>query len=640
MEYRKRFGGCQESQISHRLATMSGARGRQGILRAALLILALLLVVPSGLPAQDFDDDPVTITAVASADRLAPGETLQLVLTLKIDDAFYLYQDKVTLALKDAPGFTAGEPILPEPERKFDKVMEKEVPIYNGEVMLRLPVSAGADVAEGPVTLTGVVGFQSCTESYCLMPTTVDVPVEITIDPTAKATLETAEGGAAAAVTDSEPADSAERLQGALDQDNLFLALLLCFLGGIAASLTPCVYPMIPITISVIGAKAAGGKLKGFILSLFYVLGIAITYSVAGMAAAKTGAIFGTILQNPWVVGTIASVFVLMALAMFGAFELQVPTSLSTKLGGYQGKGVFGVLAMGAITGLVASPCVGPVLVVLLTYVAQTQSMLLGFLLLFTFAVGMGLLFILIGTFSGLLMNLPTSGSWMMAVRNIFGVLMILVAFYYIAPLTPDWIFAPLLGLFLLLTGLVTGWPGGAGQTPAGTAQVWALGLRRTIGVLGVVLGTYLIVGTLVVHGFVLPPMNLAGPAVPGSGAALAPDEGVGWVHDEAEALALAAGGGKPLIIDFTADWCVACKELEAFTFSTPEVQTELERFVSAKIDFTTKTDEVKRLSGKYNIRGLPLIVFYDSRGELVDSERVIGFIDRDRMLEILEGID
>jgi thiol:disulfide interchange protein DsbD len=616
-------------------------RGRRGALWAAVLCLTMVLAVSPGVPAQDFEDEPVTITGAASADRLAPGDSLQLVFTLKIDGDFYLYQDKVTLALKDTPGFTAGDPILPEAERKYDNVMEQVVPIYRGEVKLRLPVVAGADVPDGPVTLIGVVGYQSCTSSYCLMPTTVDVPVAITIDPAAQTVLETAEGGTATeAGSDPGPADNAQGLKGALDQDNLFLALLFCFLGGIAASLTPCVYPMIPITISVIGARSAGGKLKGFILSLFYVLGIAITYSVAGMAAAKTGAVFGTILQNPWVVGGIAVVFVLMALAMFGAFELQVPTSVSTKLGGYQGRGVFGVLVMGAITGLVASPCVGPVLVVLLTYVAQTQSVLLGFLLLFTFAVGLGLLFIVIGTFSGILVNLPRSGAWMVAVRNIFGVLMILVAFYYIAPLTPDWLFAPLLGIFLLVTGLVAGWPGSAVEPPMGTGQVWAVGFRRAIGVIGVVLGIYLIVGALLIHGFVLPPMSLAGAAASGGGPAADPDAGVDWLHDEVEALARAAEDGKPLIIDFTADWCAACKELSAFTFSAPEVQAELERFVSAKIDFTAKTDEVERLSAKYLIRGLPLIVFYDSRGNLVESQRVIGFIDKDKMLAILKGVE
>jgi thiol:disulfide interchange protein DsbD len=279
------------------------------------------------------------------------------------------------------------------------------------------------------------------------------------------------------------------------------------------------------------------------------------------------------------------------------------------------------------------------VLVVLLTYVAQTQSMLVGFLLLFTFAIGMGLLFILIGTFSGILVNLPKSGAWMVAVRNIFGVLMILVAFYYIRPLTPVWVFAPLLGAFLLVTGLVTGWPGTAAEPPAGLGQVWARGFRRTVGVLGVVLGIYLIVGTLLVHGFVLPPMNLAGGGA--GGAVMAPDAGVDWLHDEPEALARAGEEGKPLIIDFTAEWCVACKELEAFTFSDPDVQAELNaRFVSAKIDCTEKTEEVERLFDKYGVRGLPTIVFYDSQGNLVEDERIIGFKDKDEMLEILRGID
>lgn len=619
MEYRKRLGGCQEIGWT---------------MRAAVLLL-LFLALAAGAGAQDFDTEPVTVTGAPSPEKAAPGGRMELVFTVKIESGFYVYQDKLTVALRGAPGFVAGDPLMPDAEVKFDKLLEQEVPIYSGTITVRLPVTVAPDAAEGPMTLVGEVGFQSCTESYCLMPTTVDVPVALTVDPAAEADDATTPSTAPAA----GGGDAASRLQGAFDQDNLWLALFFCFLGGIAASLTPCVYPMIPITISVIGARAEGGKLKGFILSLFYVLGIAITYSVAGMAAAKTGAVFGTILQNPWVVGGIAAVFVLMALAMFGAFELQVPTSVSSKLGNYQGKGIFGVLVMGAITGLVASPCVGPVLVVLLTYVAQTQSVFVGFILLFTFAVGMGLLFILIGTFSGILVNLPKSGTWMVAVRNIFGVLMILVAFYYIRPLTPDWVFAPLLGLFLLVTGLVTGWPGTAAEPPAGLGQVWARGFRRTVGVVGVVLGVYLIVGTLLVHGFVLPPMNLAGLSAGGVGT-VAPDAGVDWLHDEAEALARAEEEGKPLIIDFTADWCAACKELEAFTFSAPEVQTELQRFVSAKIDFTNRTDEVRRLSEKYNIRGLPLIVFYDSRGNLVEDQRVIGFIDEDEMMAILRGID
>jgi len=626
MEYRKQLGGCQEI----------------GWAIYAAMCLLLLLAIPGVAGAQDFDTDPVTVTGAPSAEGAAPGGALELVFTVKIESGFYVYQDKLTVGLKDAPaGYVAGEPAMPPAEVKFDKLLEKEVPIYSGTITVRLPVTVAPDAAAGPATLVGEVGFQSCTESYCLMPTTIDVPVAFAVDASAAPSsageppAEAAAAGAAGSST--EGGDTASKLQGAFEKDNLWLALFFCFIGGIAASLTPCVYPMIPITISVIGAKAEGGKLKGFILSLFYVLGIAITYSVAGMAAAKTGAVFGTILQNPWVVGGIAAVFVLMALAMFGAFELQVPTSVSSRMGGYQGKGVFGVLAMGAITGLVASPCVGPVLVVLLTFVAQTQSVFIGFILLFTFAVGMGLLFILIGTFSGILVNLPKSGTWMVAVRNIFGVLMILVAFYYIHPLTPDWLFALLLGAFLLLTGLVTGWPGTAGEPPAGLGQVWARGFRKTVGFLGVILGIYLIVGTLLAHGFLLPPMNLAG----GAGGAVAPDAGIDWLHDEPEALARARDTGKPLIIDFTAEWCMACKELEAFTFSDPEVQAELKaRFVSAKIDCTEETEDVKRLFEKYNVRGLPLIVFYDSRGELLADERVIGFIDKDEMLAILRGID
>jgi thiol:disulfide interchange protein len=235
-----------------------------------------------------------------------------------------------------------------------------------------------------------------------------------------------------------EVQDSRGEFQRTLEEQGLLAALLLVFIAGILASLTPCVYPLIPITVGIFGAKQADTRLHAFGLSVVYVLGIAVTYSVLGVAAASLGTVFGGAMQNPWVLAAISLLFLVLGLSSLGVFEIRLPGAVQTKLSQTGGAGWAGAFVMGLVAGIIAAPCVGPIVAGILLYVAQQQDPMLGFGLLFTFAIGMGQLFLALGTFSSLLNRLPQSGGWMEGVKLIFGVVFIAMALYYLQFLFPQ----------------------------------------------------------------------------------------------------------------------------------------------------------------------------------------------------------
>jgi thiol:disulfide interchange protein len=243
-------------------------------------------------------------------------------------------------------------------------------------------------------------------------------------------------------------------LAGQIANEGLAVVLLLIFLGGIGASLTPCVYPLIPITVAVFGARTAQSRLQAFGLSCVYVSGMVVFFVAMGLIAASVGRGIGALMNNPWVLGSLAIMFIVMGLGSFGLFEMKLPSSVQNKLSQAGGKGIGGAFVMGLVAGLVATPCVGPILVSVLVFVAQSQDLLLGAVLLAVFALGMGLLFLVIGTFAGMLTRLPRSGPWMLGVKTVFGIVFIVVAFYYLknavpalkAPIYAAWKLAAMVG--------------------------------------------------------------------------------------------------------------------------------------------------------------------------------------------------
>jgi thioredoxin:protein disulfide reductase len=407
------------------------------------------------------------------------------------------------------------------------------------------------------------------------------------------------------------------------------VAFAVAFAGGVLTSLTPCVYPLIPITVSIFGARSSKSRGQAAALSGLYVLGIAATYSALGASAALTGKAFGTVMQNPWVLSLVAAVFLVMATSMFGAFELQLPASLQARLSAVGGAGYAGAFAMGLVAGLIAAPCTGPVLAAALAFVATKGSVAYGVAIMFSYALGIGLLFFVIGAFS---VSLPKSGAWMETVKSLFGVALLAMALLYLKDAFPSvrsvfstspvaaLVAAALAALGVLLGALTRSFHTAADRLP------------KAVGVALVALGIVYASG--------------AGDARARSAAA---DDGIAWlVNREVEGLALARAEGKPVVIDFWGDWCAACKELDHTAWSDPRVREELKRFVAVKMDNSMdKMDDarvaaaVDATMAKYGILGQPTVIFIDAKGrELPGPARVTAVIGADEMLARLRAVD
>jgi thiol:disulfide interchange protein DsbD len=397
-------------------------------------------------------------------------------------------------------------------------------------------------------------------------------------------------------------------------------AFAIAFAGGVLTSLTPCVYPLIPITVSIFGARSAASRRDAVVLSALYVLGIAAMYSALGVAAALGGKAFGSVMQNPAVLVLVAVVFAAMAASMFGAFELQLPASLQARLSGVGGAGRAGAFAMGLVAGVVAAPCTGPVLAAALAYVATKGSVAFGFGIMFAYALGIGLLFFAIGAFS---VSLPKSGAWMETVKGVFGVALLTMAALYLKDAFPALrsVFstargAALAGGAVAAAGVLAGALTRSFDGPA-RERAWK-GVAVAMTVLGLVYAT-------------------------GSGAArrealVAP---LPWMTDETAALALARAEGRPVVIDFWAEWCAACKELDHVAWADASVREELSRFVLLKIDATEETPAVTAAWEKYGIVGMPTVVFIDSKGrELPAADRVAAVLEPAEMLKKLKAVD
>ncbi|MFH1436899.1 MAG: cytochrome c biogenesis protein CcdA [Pseudomonadota bacterium] len=412
--------------------------------------------------------------------------------------------------------------------------------------------------------------------------------------------------------------------------DNIFYALALSFAGGVMTSLTPCVYPVIMITVAVFGATQSKSKLRAFTLSLTFAGAIIIMYTTLGIVSALTGTLFGSILSNKWFIFSVAGLFILMALSMFGLFTIQLPESLRSRFAGAGKAGYAGAFVMGLVSGLLAAPCTGPVMIGILAFVSTTKSVAVGGALLFAYSFGLTLLFIFVGTF---VMALPKSGKWLDAVKDILGVIMLFLAFYFMRSALPlhkihieptvtaaiglSSYFVALAGLVLLVLGHTVIHRGLMGD---GSKQVsmGRKGLYHGLRVLAIV-------------------VFFAGAASNLMARSIRPVE-LDWVlDDEKKALALHKTDKKPLLIDFTALWCEACQKIDKKTFSDKSVRKHLDRFVLLRMDLTDMDDDDEAIQEKYGIGGLPTLLIFDSGGK--ETSRITEFIGPGDMIEIIKDL-
>lgn len=570
--------------------------------------------------------EKLSVKNYLSLDKVQPGSQFQIAVVVEIAKGWHVNANPAKegfiatqVSLPEAPHLTFGEVVYPAGDMlKLGSI--GEAPVYHDTITIGIQADLSQTAPVGLSTLDFQLRYQACNDEQCLLPETLDfsVPIEIVgIEETVQRVNETVFANIEFAAPPGSTGDEGS-LARALSGGQVWLAFLLVFAGGILTSLTPCVYPLIPITVSIFGANESAGFLKSFLLSVVYVIGIVVTYAILGVAVASTGAVFGQIMANPWVVGCISLILVTLGLSMFGVFEIRLPYAVQNRLNTVGGTGFAGAFAMGTVAGVIAAPCTGPALAVVLTYIATTGSLFLGFWLMFTYALGMGLLFIGIGTFSGLLSALPRSGGWMYVLENIFGVAIITMALYFLKdvfPVLQSFLqnSLPFFGIAggLVLIGL---WLGKLTQRFSGIPA--RVKFQKACGLLLAVLGAYMFVGGI---------QQPAGPHLD-------------WVYDEAEGFEIAKREDKLVMLDFYASWCAACKELDHLTYADPAVAARLADYVNVKLDFTRTSETTKALTKKYEIPGLPVVIFTDADG--VPLKRFTGFVDAEKMLGILDEIE
>ena len=603
----------------------------------AVLALSCLFMLAAGrasaeTAAFDFGDDSLpSEQAFALGEPTLDGDTLQLRWVIAPDH--YLYKNKFLVKVFNPQGVTVGTPQLPNAEVKQDEFFGKIEAVHDVAV-ISLPVQRTSAGKAGSFVLE--LGWQGCAEGVLCYPPELKA-FKVTL-PAPQAGQQPSVMWTATdmpeAVAVATPKDAAPQLS---EQDEIAATLaggnvlltLLGFLGfGLLLAFTPCVFPMIPILSGIIvGQKNMTGR-KAFILSLAYVLAMALTYTVAGVLAGMFGQNLQAMFQNPWVLGTFSAIFVLLALSMFGFYELQMPSSIQSRLNNLsnkqEGGSVIGVAIMGALSALIVGPCVAAPLAGALIYIGQTGDAVLGGMALFALSIGMGIPLLLVGTSAG--QWLPRAGMWMDAIKAVFGVMMLAVAIWMLERILPESVSLLLWAALFIMSAIFLGALTHLPETVSGWRKFW-----KGLGILLLLYGSLLMVGSATGSGGLWQPLK---------GLSLGQGGGAGNVGGAATSLqfntvktladlqqAVKDGKGQAVMVDFYADWCVTCKEMEKYTFTDPSVQALLRNAILVKADVTETNAETKALLKAFQIVGPPAILFFNKDGEELRPFRQVGFM-------------
>ena len=588
-------------------------------LRTVLFLLGLALagaVSAQGLLGPSTNQDqflPVDQAFVFSATADGGG---QVQLDWQIAPGYYLYRHRVSVKTATA-GFTLGEIAMPPGKKKTDEFFG-DVEVYYDALMAMVPVTRPADAS----SLEIAVSYQGCADAgLCYPPVTKTVAIDLPPSGTPSR-------------ADAPPMVSEQDRLSNLIADGSLLVVMASFFGfGLLLAFTPCVLPMIPILSGIIaGQGEAATPRRSFMLSVVYVLGMALTYTIAGAAFAAAGQQAQAFFQQPWIIIVFAALFVVLALAMFGLFDLKIPAALETRLAGASGRqksGSFvGTAIMGALSALVVTACVAPPMVAALAVIGQTGDVLRGALALFAMAIGMGSPLLLVGVAGGRF--LPHAGAWMTTVKTLFGVLFLAVAVWMLERVLPGSLTLALWALLVIVGGYYFG---GFGRTSPGGDPSRLV--ARGTGLAAIVWGVIMMIGAAA--GGHDPLQPLRGAALPGfagksaaNSAEPLPFKRVASTEDLDRELAAAKAAGKPALLDFYADWCVSCKEMEKYTFSVPDVQKDLSGFVLLKADVTANSEADQALFRRFGVYGPPTTAFFGAHGRECRAFRLVGFVDAD----------
>ncbi len=604
-----------------------------------MVILTMILLTQFAQSQNPWDLKIVTISGKAVPDFAQPGEQIEVHVTAEIESGYHINSNQPTeeFLIPTVVKFDTNEFVdygtvtYPEPEMATFEFSEKALSVYEDKVTVVTNATLAKDAEPGKRVIKGAFSFQGCNDVSCFPPQSLDFEIPFFVEESFGGTAQKIETTVEEIALEKDVEElitgeiiKQERPETELKftpdemrakeiiEKGLIYAVIAFFIFGLALNLTPCVYPVIPLTVGYFGGQSDRKKGSSFVTALFYVIGIAIIFAVLGLISGLAGKQWGFLFQNPWFVVVVTVIILSMAASMFGAFEITVPSWLMSKVGKSR-EGNVGALVMGLTVGVVIAPCAAGIIIGLVGLVAKLGIVAKGTLLFFIMGLGLGLPYLFLATFSGLLNKLPKSGMWMVWVRKLFGVLLIGVALYFFLPQAKH--IHDLQGFFFGLLAVFGGLLLGFLDQSQGYTKKFKIG-RAVFGIIVILLGVFLI-----------------------HNAIQSEPSRIDWIEYEQGTVAELKEEGKPVFLDFYADWCPPCKEMDRKTFKDEGVVELSKRITMIKIDCTAPDETVKRFMEKHRVIGMPTYIFIDKDGNELNEMREIGFIPAEDFIKKLEKL-
>ena len=586
----------------------------RGTLIAGVFLAVAVLAAPPAYAVKA--NELVKITSATIDPPLKAGGASTLRLAAQVIEGWHINSDRplsedfipTKVEVKGPVSVTAGPVKYPPAETMTLEVAGGgKISVFGGDIKFEVPLKAADNFAVKPGdALTVTIDYQGCNNNECLRPASVSTTVALTAPAAAAGAPEDIGSAGADRSGIGGGDDSGGALARVFATHGWWLGFLAVFLGGLALNLTPCVYPLIGVTIAYFGNQG-GGPRRVMYLAIVFVLGIALMFSAVGVAVAMSGGLFGAAMQNPVVLVVLSLVLLALAASSFGLFVLQPPQWMLQRAGTAH-PGYAGAMLMGLGMGVVAAPCIGPIVLGLLLMVERSGSAVFGFALFFTLALGLGVPYVGLAVAAGHIRRLPRSGEWLTWVEHLFGFVLVGLALYFLDPVVPNDLMARILPYYAAAVGIYLGF-----ISPEGRSWRPFLMIRSALGIVAVAALAFMLYPRQAPERLHFEPFN-------------------------SKLLASATEARRPVLIDFSADWCIPCREMEHSTFIDPSVVREARRFVKMKANLTAQDKKTEELTTKYEIQGVPTTMLIDSTGKV--SQRKVGYIGPREMLSDLRQVD
>jgi thioredoxin:protein disulfide reductase len=583
--------------------------------------LLLLMLFSTTVFAQfGMNQKVLDVQVVADQDKIVRSQDFKIAVILNIVAGMHINSNKpageffipTAITFMPTAGMSFGIPQFPVPVFKTFSFSDEKLSIFEGKTVVVVSISTSPDLDLAMQTIKGQVSYQGCNDTMCFAPEEKSFELSLDVVEAGASVRKMNQElfqreGIEKTVTAELSADERAAL-GYLEK-GILTAILAFFVIGLALNLTPCVYPIIPLTVSYFGGQSNKSRASTFVNSLFYLLGIALAFAALGLLSGLAGKQWGFLFTSPWFVVVIASIILLMAASLFGAFEISVPSWLLTRVSKTK-EGTIGAFIMGLTAGVIIAPCAAGIIIGLVGLIAKFGLVFKGTLLFFFMGLGLGLPYLVLAMFSGLIGKLPQSGGWMLWIKKVFAFMLIGVAIYFILPQLEQVVgkLGFLFGITAVTAGLLLGF------FEHGMYSKGFNIIRRIIGVLFILFGLYSI-----------------------NGAIHAKKSEILWTHYVDQTVETLVADGKPIFIDFYADWCAPCKQLDRITFTDPNVTRTAESFTMLKVDCTSPDAAAKQLMERFKVSGMPTLIFISKSGIVQENLREIGFVAADRFLASME---